>query len=725
MKKTIIIIFILSISQFVWGQKFKYEEIIEYIKRKDYDISYSLLYSFQGNNPEFANTYFQLGNISYDWMLNMPINDFSEIEYLANNTKVYYGLCLSKLTASPRDVKKNRELYRTIPEFENVEKIDNEAVMSYINKKLKNTESHYQDSKKSYEHFCKLVEKYNQTVDIFLSVIENYQKLNDVYLEEKSSILKSTNELINNFDSTLYFYEQYKLSLENQKLKNYKLELKLRDIKTYSLEGITRTNFLEDTIKLWNYKIWANEIQDYLNKNIEHFRETITNTNKDLTQKEEELSISKKYSNSFKNYEIDQTVFFEIEKYDYNSVISDLFKYKKAKIDYLVKHKRIFNDRNNHSVSPTNRAIEYYELTNLKTKVDTLLEKLTNRMTKEDYEKHKNFFYFYYNGYESFLQYLQKEKSDIKELYANDLNNLNFFTSRDVFNVYSKKMNINYDQKELPLTVSVVNPILAMPNKYYTVSIDENKLGHKYLTGYHKAASGPHYFIAKISNNQVEWFKSGDEYAAEYGTFVKATSDGCLVIIRSETGGEKENTIIKLNADGKKVYKRDIASDKYPRFLEYDEIGQNFIIALHGYKIDSYEQTADSLYFMKFDMEKNEIVWQNSFLFDGNLVNIIKMDKTYKFIANYRKISIDGLSFSSEKPNLISMDFTTDGKYVDSKRFEFNNFNGTFAYKINSQTINVMGYKNAINPLKTNIKKLPEPLYLILDKKDNIVFKNF
>ncbi len=727
MKKVIIIFLVLITNQVLWGQKLKYEEIIEIIKKKDYDIGYSLLFDYQRNAPEFANTYFQLGNISYYWMLNTPINDFNQKEYHIKNTKLFFGLCLSKLEAEPRDVKKNKELYKTIPEFENIEKIDNEIVVNYINTKLKETELHHKNAKKTYNAFYNLVDKYNKTVDNFLAIIENYDKLKDVYLEEKSSILKSTNELIVNFDSSLFFYDEYKLSLKNQKLKSYNVELELRDIKTYRLEGITRTNFLKDTIKLWDYKTWAYNVQDNLSKNISHFRETITRTNKELTDKEKELINSKKYSNSFKNYEIDQTVFFEIEKYDYNSILTELFQYKKAKVDYLVQQKRVFNDTSNYSTNPTNRAIGYYELIKLKTKADTLLEEFEKVVNEQEYMKHKEFFNYNYKGYDGLVKYIKNEKSNLNKLFKSDLYNISYLTSRDVFHINHRNQKVIYKEKEIPLIVSTKEPSLAEPDKYYTLSIDENKSGEKYITGYYKTTTGTSAFIAKIVNNNVEWLNEGKiTNKFEYGTTVKTTADGCIVIIRSIKNNKQLNSIVKISSSNKQIYKKDLKTNKFPRFFEYDEINEEVIIALQGEKIDNFNQTNDSIYFQKINIDKNEILWSQDFLFDANIINVIKMDKTYQLIANYHRISIGQENFLNSKSNIIIMNFSTDGKYQNSKELMPNNFVwGTFAYKINSQTINIVGYTNKINPYSVNIKKIPTTYYLILDKENNIIYQNY
>ncbi|MBN2892578.1 MAG: hypothetical protein JXL97_11990 [Bacteroidales bacterium] len=728
-KKTLITAILFFIGNITFAQTIKYDDIIETINNKDYEKAYAQLFEYQQTDPEFPNTYFQLGYISYIWAKNSdPLVEFEQTVYHIRNTKLYYSLCISKLQKEEKDAKKNDKLYKTVSELQNVEKLDNIIVLDFINSQLKDIDNFDKNAHKSAELFNKMVKKYNETVDVFLSIIENYAQLKDIYLEQKSSILKSTNELILLFDSTMLFYEQYKISINNYPIKNYNQQISISPIKIYRLQGITRSNFLIDSIKIWDYKTWAKEVQNNLGTDISHFRETIILTNKELVAKEAELSNTNKFSNSYETYEIDQKTLFEIEKFDYNSFLTDLFLYRKSKIDYLVKGKRIFNDTSNYSVSNQNRAIEYYELAILKQKTDSLLTILNQKFTKETYTKHKDFFDFSYQGFEGINKYIQQENTSLNELFLKDIKKFEYSTNRDYFHLHSKPIKTTHKGKDISLIIKNIEPQTGNPNEYYTISVDENILGEKYVTGYFKTATGSSAFIAKIVNNQVEWIKNttAGTNAYEYGTIVKATPEGCVAIIHTTIDEKNQNSVIRLNADGKQVYKKKLQNENYPRFIDYDEINDEITIAFHGTKIDNFDQTDDSLTIQKIDIASDKILWQQNFYFDANLINIIKMDTTFHLIANYSRIAIGNENFINTKSNIIIMKFSTNGKYIQSKEIIPNHFMwGTCAYKINSQTINILGYTKKSNTYNNKIKELPTPYYLILDEKSNIIFQNF
>lgn len=727
-KNIFLIIIILFTGNIIYSQTPKYDDIIDIVNQKKYMKAYSLLFQYQQSNPEFPNTYFQLGNISYYWATNSdPLTDMNQTEFYIYNTKLYYGLCTSKLQKEEKDAKKNSKLYKTIPEFENIDKLDNSIVTSYINTKLEDITEYDKDVHESAKYFHNLIRKYNETVDIFLSIIERYDKLKDIYLEQNSSILKSTNDLILSFDSTLLYFEQYKISINNYPIKNYNQSLNLRPIKTYRLQGITRTNFLKDSILIWDYKSWAKDIQDNLGSNISHFRTTIIKTNKELASKELELQNSTKFSNSYTNYEIDQKVLFETEKFDYNSLISNLFTYRKAKIDFLVQEKRIYNDTSNYSVSANNRAIEYYTLTENKIKADSLLKELKTKTTEENYYKHKDFFDFNYQGYNGLVNYISKEEIELSDYYTNALKNLQYFTYRDVFQFQSKPAKTNYKNKNINLFVDFTEPNIANPNEYYTLAVDENKNGDKYLAGFFKTVNGSSAFIAKVSNNQIEWIKntSSGTNAFEYGTTIKATPEGCVAIIHTNYQNKHQNSVIRLNSNGKQVYKKSLTNSNITRYIDYDEINEVILLAFQSETLDNYSQTEDSLYIEKLDINTNKALWKQQILLDGQLINIIKMDTIYHVITNYHRVSIEGDNFLNTKNNMLIINFTTNGKYLSSTELNSDHFIcGVYAYKINSETINIIGYNSKINNKKTKYKDLPSPYYILINNSNKTIFQN-
>ena len=92
-------------------KKISYYDVFELIKAGDDDKAYTLLLNVQKQDPDFANTYFQLGIIAHKWA--KEFNPFTEYEFTKQfiyNTKLYFNLAKLKIEG---DKKKNIDsMYR-------------------------------------------------------------------------------------------------------------------------------------------------------------------------------------------------------------------------------------------------------------------------------------------------------------------------------------------------------------------------------------------------------------------------------------------------------------------------------------------------------------------------------------------------------------------------------------------------------------------------------------
>jgi len=724
-KQIILAIFILS-TLVNFGQK--YDDIIEIVNRKDYQKAYSLLFEYQHNNPDFANTYFQLGNISYYWALNSdPLTDLNQTEYYIRHTKLFYSLAINKLELQPKDAKRNDKFYKTVPELLSIDRLENQMVIDYINNKLDKINEFDTKTHETVNYFQNLVNSYNKTKTTFIQIVSQNNNLNDIYIQPKVSTFAKTNKIILNFDSTLYFYDLYKNSLTNYPIKNYNQTLVQRPIKTYRLQGLTGFNFLYDTIYIWDYKNWAKSIQDKLNADISHFRETIIKTNKELTAKDIKLTNSHDFSNSYEKYILDQKIIFEVEKYDFNSVISALFRYRTAKIDFLVQVKKTYNDTSNYSYSALNRAVEYNQLSIKKQILDSLIIELNTKITYDNYLKHKDFFDFNYKGFDGLKDFITIEKSNNYTLFSESIENLKFFVFRDVFSRTNKPLNIEYNNKNINLFTTQINPSEAITDEYYTLATASFN-NEKYITGYYKTYSGTTSFIAKIVNGQVEWLKNttSGPSAIDFGNTITANKNGCFVIIHSFNNNQHKNILIQLSTTGQQTYKKVLSNNSMPRFINYDDINSQILLAFHGFNFNYFNESSDTLELKRINIQTNEIEIDKKITLQGNIINIIKIDTTYNLYANYTRLTIGQVNLLNHKGNVVHIKCTTNGTLIEANELKTSNFIWVIhAFKINNETINILGLTRKTDINKTLFINLPALYYVSQAPNGTIKFENF
>jgi len=728
MKKTFLIITILAISLSTsFSQRLKYDNIFELILNRDYARAYSLLFDYQQTDPEFPNTYFQLGEMSYNWAFEAdPFKNLEQAEYYIHNTKLFFGLAISKLVVQERDAKKNTDLYLNIYEFKQYKKLDNEIVIEYIDKKMKIINDYDSSMHNSVRLLNKTIDSYKKTVQLYTNIITIFPNISDLYLIQKDSILQSTNKLIINYDSTLFYFKKFKKSLSKNPILDYKQKLYTQPIKTYRLQGLTKTNFLNDSLIIWDYKNWAKNIQKELNSNINHFRETIAKTNKALTEKENKISNYHKNTNIFNPVSLEQKIIFEIEKFDNNSLITKLFAYKIARVNLLVLYKRVYNDVSDNNIAIHKRQKELYNLVKYKIKTDSLLNIFEANINKKDYLKHKDFFDINYNKFEGISTFTKTQKSSNDKILDNSINNALFFTLRDIYNVLPKNRTIKYKDTTLNINISVKEPKYASEKNYITTSVAINKKGEKYITGYYKTTSGSSAFIAKISDDNLEWMKTSPSgvNVLEYGTKIHATFDGCFVIIHSVNNSKHYNTIVKLSTSGKQIFKYNLSNQAIARKFIYDEINNNAIIAFQGQKLNYFDDKSDELHIEKLNLRKNAVTsWKKTIILDGNIINIIKIDTNYHIFANYHLLKIDNKNIINNDNKI--MHLTTDLKfnYINAKNVKSDSFIfGYYAYKINSNIISVVGTaeKTDIYNLQ-DITKIPPCNFLIIDKNNKTI----
>lgn len=716
------------LSWISFGQNIKYDDIIELVIQKENQKAYSLLFDYQQANPDFANTYFQLANISYYWAINSdPFTNLLQTEYYIRNTKLFYGLAKSKLNAQDNDARKNDNFYKTVPELASFNKIDNQIVINYIDKKIEKITEFDIKVHQTINYFQALIKSYNITKNLFNQIISENNNLSDIFIQPKASTITKTNQIILQYDSSLYFFQLYKNSISNYPIKNYNQTLIEKDINTYRLQGLTNTNFLFDTIYIWNYKQWAKTVQSKLYSDINHFRETIIKTNKEISDKQAELQKNSNYSNSNETYFLYQKIIFEIEKYDYNSIITSLFKYRTSKIDFLVQNKKLQNDTSNYTYSPISRAIEYYTLSLLKQKTDSLLIELQNKISNENYLKHKDFFDFNYNGFNGIKDFVSSEKINNQTIFTNSLNNFKFFIFRDIYFQTNKNLTAEYRTKKINLFIDNTNPSDAIADNYYTLSI-ANYSNEKYITGYYKTNSGTNPFVAKIVNGQVEWLKnisSGTRYS-DFGTNITANNTACFVIIHSIHNGLHDNILIKLSSDGQQEFKMQINNTSMPRFLNFDEINSEVLLAFHGYEFNYYNETSDTLKIKRINTINKDINLDQEIILQGNLTNIFKIDSIYHIFANYTKISIGQQNLFNKKGNSAHIKFYTNGDFINATELKTkHNFWAIQAFKINNKTINVIGFTEKADIKNNSFIDLPALYYLIIKTNSNITFQNF
>lgn len=740
-KKYFILIFIVSVilvfkTDLTAQRNLKYKDVFKTVLEKSREEAYSTLLIYQKQDPYFPNTYFQLGLIAQYWSKEYDaLTNIRDVKLFIYNTDLYFGLANGKITE--KDVRKNAEYYKNVKPLSEIEKPSFEDVQFFIKERMEQNKEYERNVNIVTNYFNKSIEHYNRCTGIFKEINEANLKIKDIYLTADDDFLQKLTALESSFDSTIFYLQNYQTAIKNYPIKDYNQKYKLFPIETYRLQGLTSSNFLNDEIHLWDYGTWTKKVRNVLNNEITPLRKDIINANNQLDKSISNIQNSKTYKADFNKYTIDERLINLIRKFDYNSMLIALFKYKLAKQDFLALSKAPLNDTKDTSSSYTllQRSRYYNELIKNKKPVDSLRADFEQRIKPDDINKYKQFFEDNFGGESGLIAYVQNEKNFLDNVLQNALGSFKTFVLRDLLHTHSI-VDLPYRNTTIRLKIEYKKFDEAQENEYVITAANKDNQGNYYASGYIKQRNpGVSAFVLKTNKLQsIEWLKiyPVSSSSDDYGSFIQATENGCKVLITSIKDDLIKNRIFSLDKTGKLESKKEISVALIPRYFNYDEINENYLIAFKGMSIDPFESLSDNLVINKYKGSDLSEEWTNLLNVKGNLVDIVKMNQSYYVFANFTKYAAGSKIISGkagvEKEQTNAILFVLNQSGEIEQTIPYYNENPYFiakAFKISSNTINLFGFQQPLISIRVAQKSsFQQPVYLLINTKGEIYYDN-
>ena len=728
--------FFILMSSLSFAQKnIKYKNVYKTVVESSKVEAYSLLLVFQKQEPYFANTYLQLGLIAEKWAKDYDaLLERKDVDFFIYRTSLYFGLAKSKI--DDKDLRKNKKYYENIGKFKDLQKIKSEDVNAFLNEKIISINEYKKNINIVTNYFNSSIKHYNNCIKIFKEINKNNNKIKDIYMTADDAFMKKLDKLESSFDSTLYFLQNYQTAIKNYPVRNYQQEYKLLPIKTYRLHGLTGSDFLLDLIPIWDYGTWIKNLRELMKTDIFQMKNEIILTENAFKKDIDRLNNMDNYSFDIERYNIDEKLKYQIGKYDHNSIILDLFKYKDKKLDYLVLTRNPLNNPLNTSNDfPLTQKVRFYNsIFKLNSEVDSLNDYLGNKVNKYDVNKYKEFFDTNYGGVDGLKKYSEEESkkitSNLKDLYSN--------LKKSIINdMLSEKDTISftYENAKIDLKESDVDFENADLNTYYTKTYIKDSNGDYYITGFTKLNSKSIYaFVAKSNKKtNIDWVKTFfiDKYSKNCGSSLNVDVSGCNLLITSIKSGVIKNALIKIDIEGKQKKKSDLLTGLIPIYFKYDEINENYLI---GYKGNSYSTSNNNNNLQKFILKKYgtdlKLKWYCRFDLKGNLVDVLKVNNNYFVVMNFIELKYNNKLIKSkaiDNSNSIVSVIGANGKVIDKlPLFSTNGYFVTKAIKINSKTINLLGFNGKnIEINESNKENIDKLNYILINEKNKNLLTTF
>ena len=725
------IIFIVNPNIFA-QKKLDYQDVFDVVLKKDNEKAYTLLLAFQKQDPDFANTYFQLGIIAKQWA--KDFNPFTEFEYTKHfiyNTKLYFNLAKLKLKD---EKKKNRNLYSNIEIATENKKFSVEEIIKFIEEQVKEIEIYEENVIQIITYFNKSSDKYNECVDIFMNFNREYSKINNIYLTEEEEFVSKIEKLESNFDSTLFYFEQYKTAINKYPVAGYDQKYTLKDIITYRLDGLTNSNFLEDEFLLWNYKKWVQEVRETKKVRVSGNRNDILEVESLIKAKINQLSKSN-FSDSYKPFKLDEKFIYKIEKFDNNSLLVKLFKLNESKINYLTFFKKAVNDPTNSGKFSLFQFAQYCnELREKKIISDSLNNDFKESINPDQIRKYKNFYLSEYNGITGLKDYAYRlelffnEKQDI--VFENIKKKL-FETVYDI-----KNDSLVYNNKLIDIKKAYINKQKINSGEYYISDFKIDKNNKLTLTGFYKTTKGN---LAGFTGQTTDlktfkvFRKSKVSDTSDVINTLIEDFQGGWFIVETSIGKSIVNTLIKYSGNGQIIMKKKLPYYKVPRIMKYDDINNSIIIVFYGYETDVLKLSDDEQIIYHLNLDDELQSYTVNFKAKSYIFDIIKINKRIFLFSNYLSY-IDSTGNEHVSPagnsvqgtNILLTVISPDGliekqvPVINSKAFF-----GTEAIKLNSNTINVLGYQSPYINKNYDILNEKKLYYLLINSDTEVLYSTW
>ncbi|HET8861366.1 hypothetical protein [Marivirga sp.] len=513
MKKIIVIISVLFVLPHInYAQlELDYEEDINpYFIGDSVDLVFPILYDFFKYNNDHPASNLQLALIFEDrYVKAHPISDYESAIENAERAKLLFGR--AKNLIDDKEVRRNAWFY---PNFTSQFKrngkpeVEFDSVRVVFEQGIIDADSFLTHMPEIHKNFMKTVEQYDLASKNFVRINGEFNSLKDVYLLFDKELEKRFNLVKNSFDSTLYYFDQYKKAAAAYPPFKLNQELSFNTIQTYRLDGLViQTNFLADNIELWDYTAWVNDVKKVIDIEINQLRKDIDKIETSLDASFEQME-NWSLNDSINLDPIEKKSIYKIRKYDLNSPVANVFQYKDDKLDLVNEQKSlaVYDTAKDVSFQVKLYAINRVFQETLSLEKD--LQKYNQEIKASNLKKNQEFYQEYYGGIEGFKDYFKSEEADLLKIRGNTA---------------SKLKNQILDYQEQPFLQDIPN-FRGITFEWQMPKYEYDSLGKniafittsktnvndlEYFTGYYlNEDSIPQSFYAAKNKNAVSWYNA-------------------------------------------------------------------------------------------------------------------------------------------------------------------------------------------------------------------------
>ena len=281
-----------------------------------------MLMDYQKDKPEQPNVYYQLGNLSYSLLPKYDaLHSYAEYRSLLYNSKLFYGNCLYFAKGHNLPGWQYEEI------AQGSKKIDYAQLNAYLSPRLKEVKRLQTACDSVHNSFYRLVEQYNSCQQRFNRFLELYTREKTAHLQLTPDQRKDLERLARDAKPLPKLIETYLSALALEPLEGYHPTFRWQAIELYRLDGLTKTDFLQNDIALWDYATWVTHFLDEQTNQYERLYSDVENEHSRLTKDLQRYRTGAPVSG-----QCDATITGRCERLELNTPVTQAIQYQQAMV---------------------------------------------------------------------------------------------------------------------------------------------------------------------------------------------------------------------------------------------------------------------------------------------------------------------------------------------------------------------------------------------------------
>lgn len=253
-----------------YGQKVKYKELFVLLNASQFETAEPHLKRYLLENNDNPNAFYFMGVTLNEKSAKIDPLVYTE-KLLSTIDSALLFLDKAHKTIDERELKRNDEYYESFSRRDirtgkfTVKLSDIHLQLEDRMKALKDRSERIRTMKKNY---TASEASYQRTQALYKQLTTPFSNERELLLradEKALNDIKKTGEV---YDSVLYFFNLYKSALQLLGKTGHNQVLTQQEIKDIKRDGLQAADFLQEDLRIWDYKTWSSQTFDRINKEI-------------------------------------------------------------------------------------------------------------------------------------------------------------------------------------------------------------------------------------------------------------------------------------------------------------------------------------------------------------------------------------------------------------------------------------------------------------------------